>query len=380
MNLPDGTAARAAAPYARRNPYMNGFLTLLALPLVLSLSACLGEGEGSSPPSSPTASGSFAPSSLSTIMADDALLLAQSTLDAIGKLAAIGEVTQEMIRRGAPLLGGDFTPNAPDAIVDLPECNAAIEPGPGENRLGYAFYQGGFDVPAGPALRAEFAQCTVANLLIDGTLHIADVSFSGDIASAVSDWSFAATVVMGPIEIHNADGSLSTYTDEFRYTAVRTGGVLRVDMEVAAEPGAGIVGGVNAQHHREQVFDNNSAVNYQFRPFAITSVDDADSGEYTLAIRAHGTDGASRLERYTNVPASTIQLTIANTADIVWQSKPENHGETPSAGAIVLSTGADNILVTVAAGGAVLTVNDGGAVNTQMVDWDTLLTTPMPWN
>lgn len=361
---------------------MNRFLTLISLPAVLLLGACSTEGvDSSSAVAQPLGEESPASVLLSAVTADDAGLLARSVLDTAGKLATIGEITREMIVRGAPLLAGDFVPNASDAVIAMPECNAGIEPGPGSNQLSYAFYSGGFDVPAGNALRAEFEQCEVGGLLIDGTLHIAAIGFGGDVASTVNDWSFTATVVMGPIEIYNADGSLSTYTDEFRYTAVRSGGALRIDMEVGAEPGAGITGGLNAQHHPEQLIDNSNAINYQFRPFAITSVDNGDSGEYTLAVRAHTTDGISRLERYTNTPASEIRLTVASVGDILWQGgKPGAYTQTPDSGAIALNADDGGILVTVEAGGVILTVNDGGAVTTQTVDWSELLSTPSPWN
>jgi hypothetical protein len=361
---------------------MNRFFTSLSLPALLLLGACSTEGlDSSSASSQPLTDEAPAPVLLEAVTADDAVLLARSTLDAIGKLAAIGDVTLAMIARGAPLLGGGFDPNTPAAVIAMPECNAGIEPGPGSNQLSYVFYDGGFEVPGGDALRAEFEQCEVGGLLIDGTLHIAGIGFGGDLASTANDWSFTATVVMGPIEIYNADGSLSTYTDEFRYIATRSGGVLSIDMEVGAEPDAGITGGLNAQHHREQLIDNDSAINYQFRPFAISLVDDGGSGAYTLAVRAHGSDGVSRIERYTNTPASEIRLTVANTADVRWQGgKPDGYAIAPDSGEIALNSEDGGILVTVDAGGVVLTVNDGGAVTTQAVDWAELLSTPSPWN
>lgn len=317
------------------------------------------------------------PTPISAITADNALLLARSTLDMIGKLIVIGDITTTVVHQGASLLTNPQ--RQPRDPVNLPECNDTIEPGPGTNQITFEVYDPGFFIPAGEALSAAFSSCTILGLLIDGTLTVAALSHSGDLASPSADWSLSATVVLGPVIVSNPDDSRTSYTDKFRYTATRQNGILTVDVAVAADPDAGQAGGLNAQHHLTSAMDNLYAINYQFRPFRITTVDNPGSGEYRVIIQSHAEDGVSRIERYTTRPPSEIQLTALTEplAPLVWpDGRPLLQTDKPASGEVVLAESAGSIRAVVGSEGVELIINDGAAVTTRSIDWAELLSPP----
>lgn len=363
----------------------------LTLPLLVMLAACgsttdIDEQTGP-PPSNGGSNGATnggtggngeppadEPTPISEITTDNALLLTRSSLAMIGQLVIIGDIANAMVHRGAHLLVDD----SDRSPVNLDECNHPEESGPGFNQLTFVNNASGFFIPPGPGLRASFTDCEIENQLVSGALDIAAVTYSGEPGSAFNDWSLTAIVVMGPIEFTHPNATLTTFTDKFAFHAQRDNGILTVDIAIAADPDAGMTGGVNAQHFLSQAKQNQYAINYQFRPFQTTTTDNGASDEYSVVIRSHA-DGASRLERYTTTPFSEIQLTASTDPDnpLIWQGgKPASYTDTPDSGEVEFSEGDGRIQATVNAEGVILTINDGAAVTTQSVDWETLLSPP----
>ncbi len=359
----------------------SAYLTLILAAVLLlgGCSSCSSDNEaaGPTPPPDPDPDPSVTlPTPIDEITAEDAELLTQSVMAMVGRLALIGDITTTMVHKGAGLLTNPSRQRG-DAVL-MPECNASIEPGPGTNQLSYEVNNSGFFVPPGEALRAAFFQCSIEGLLVDGTLEIAAILHSGDLASAVNNWNFQATAVLGPFQINNGNGTRTSYTDKFVYSASRTGGVLTADIRIAADPSAGIIGGLNAEHFLTQPTHPLSVVNYQFRPFRITIIDNDDTGEYSLVVQA-SLEGDSRLNRYTTSPSSEIIVTVATTGStpITWQAgKPASFLDVPFAGEIKLVNSNRSIVATVESDGVLLTIDLGSSVVTESIDWSDLLLAP----
>lgn len=353
-------------------------LLLAAVLLLGGCSGCSSEDDETGPPTpdpDPDPSLSL-PTPIDEITAENAELLTQSVMAMIARLTLIGDITTQMVHKGAVLLTNPSRQFG-DAIL-MPDCNESIDPGPGTNQLSYEFNNPGFFVPPGEALRAVFFQCSIEGLLVDGTLEIAAISHSGDLASAVNDWSFQATAVLGPFQINNGNETRTSYTDKFFYTVTRTGGVLTADIRIAADPSAGIIGGMNAEHYLTVPLQPLGVVNYQFRPFRITIVDNGDTGEYSLVVQA-SLEGASRLNRYTTSPSSEIIVTVATTGStpITWQAgKPASLLDVPFSGEIKLVNANHSIVATVESDGVLLTIDLGSSVVTESIDWAELLSAP----
>ncbi len=325
-----------------------------------------GGGEGEPPPPEPTP--------ISEITDEDAILLARSVMAMSGRFALIGDIAVGMIQSGAGLLDGPI-----EGTMVIPECaDSPAGTGPSMNEFRYwNVSSGNFDLPAGNVLTAAFTDCVINGFGLTGFLHIAAINRSGDLSG--SNWSLAATVALSPFQIDNGNQTVTSYTDDFSFTAVRAGNVLTVTMEADQEPNEGPLGGVNAQHHLSPSMINQYAVNYQFRPFRTVLVDDADSGEYRVSIEPHSTDGISRLERYTTTPPGEINVTVATSGllPITWTAgKPQSYLERPTSGEISLVDGNRSLVATVDGDAVTLTLTVDSAVTAETIPWEQLLTAP----
>lgn len=359
--------------------YISLILAAFLLLGSCSKSSSRNDGIGPTPGNDPGTAGdpsSILPISIDQITTENAELLTRSMMSMIGRLAAIGEVTTTVVLKGAGLLTNPS--RQPGDAVGMPECNDALEPGPGTNQISFEINQPGFFVPPGQALRAAFSQCSIEGFLVNGTVEVAAISYGGDLASEVANWELQATAVLGPFQIHNPNGTQTSYTDKYKYRVARSGSVLTTDLEIAADPDTGVIGGLNAQHFLTLPTTSQSVVNYQFRPFRLRTVDNADTGEYTVIVQA-SPEGDSLLNRYTATPSGEIKLTVATAglSPIVWLSgKPESHLEVPAAGEIGFVENGRSIVATVESDGVLLTITIGGSVTTETIEWTELLTAP----
>lgn len=325
-----------------------------------------GNGNGEPPPPEPTP--------ISEITDEEAILLTRSVMAMSGRFALIGDIAAEMVRSGAGLLDGPF-----EQRMAIPEC--ADSPAGTDNETNEFRYwnvsAGDFGLPPGNALTAAFTDCVINGFELSGFLHIAAINRSGDLSG--SNWSLTATVAMSPIEIVNGNQTVTSFTDDFNFSASRAGNVLTVTMEADQEPNEGPLGGVNAQHHLSPAMNNQYAVNYQFRPFRSVIVDDDDSGEYRVSIEPHSTDGTSRLERYTSTPPGEINVTVATAGllPITWAGgKPQSYLERPDSGEVSLVDGSRSLVAAVDGEAVTLTLTIDGAVTAETMDWEELLTAP----
>jgi hypothetical protein len=355
---------------------VSGQRYLAAACLLLTLAACSEHGSGGGsggviPPGG-------GPSVINSIDADSAALVTQSSLDMIGKMVVIGNLTDKMVEYGAGLLM-----SAGGTPVNIPDC-ATSGYGPSTNQISYLVTSGGQLFPPGPRLDVGLVDCTIDGVPFDGMLYITGVTRNGNPAGS-GDWSVSAVVFLGPIDIGNGNGTKMTVTDKFVYTANKASGALTTTLAMAADAGAGQIGGLNAEHFYD-TSDPTLAVDYQLRPFYIVLVDDSNSGEYSVAVPASNPvppEGDSLLDRYTTNPSGEIKLRVATTlgAPILWQGgQPTDFTDTPASGeirftAIDCST-CGSIIATVQSGGVSLAVNDGSSVTTQSRTWASLFNAP----
>jgi hypothetical protein len=315
------------------------------------------------------------PTPISEITDATAVLLTRSMMAMIGRLATIGEIASDMIDTGADLLSGPY-----ESTMAIPQCaNSPAGTGTSVNELRFWRIIGSnFDLPPGDALTAAFSDCTIAGFQVSGFLHIAGIVVSGD-PSGSNDWDINATVAMSPFQFDNGNDTLTTFTDDFRYSKVKAGGVHTVNLEVAKEPDAGFMGGLNAQHHLTPVMNNQYAINYQFRPFRITMIQNDNIGDYRIMIQAHSSDGASILNRYTVSPPSNIKLVAATTVSnpITWtDGRPADYIDVPATGEVELVDSDRSILVTIESNGVLLTIDLGSSVIIESIGWEELLSAP----
>jgi hypothetical protein len=357
---------------------VSGQRYLAAVCLLPLLAACSEHGSGGG--SGGVVPPGGGPSIITSIDADSAVLVTQSSLDMIGKMVVIGNLTNKMVEYGAGLLiGAGGTP------VNIPDC-ASSGYGPSTNQISYQVTDPGFNFPPGPRLDVGLVDCAMDGVPFDGMLYITGVTRSGNPAGS-GDWSVSAVVVLGPIDIGNGNGNGTkmTVTDKFVYTANKVSGVLTTTLAMAADAGAGQIGGLNAEHFYD-TSDPTLVVDYQLRPFYIVLVDDSNSGEYSVAVPASNPvppEGDSLLDRYTTNPSGEIKLRVATTpgAPILWQGgQPTDLADTPASGEIRF-TEADcstcgSIIATVQSGGVSLAINDGSSVTTQSRTWSSLFNAP----
>ena len=340
------------------------FLLAACVPEEAPLSLPLGEGFEDEP------------RVIGSITSDNTVLLARSSLEMTSRLIVLGNIATAMLREHAGLLSGpEF------GASDIAQCAGSPDGYDFEtNRVSHRRFAPGFALPAGPALRVSLSNCAIEGVLISGFIDITAIALSGD-PGGPGDWSAQAVIASSPVEILHANGTATSITDQMRYTAGMTGGVLTTTLEVSADADAGMIGGLNAQHYAAPLNASSPTVNYQFRPFRIQTVEGPGSGPYSVTIGAH-TEGASTLHRYTNNGDPGISLRIATTgAPIVWQEgRPTRYTDAPASGEIRLqdgcSSGCGSILVTVTGPSVSLIVEADGGVTTQSGDWGTLLSPP----
>lgn len=353
--------------------------SLAVATVLLLLGACSsgGGGGGGGSGGGNGGGGGDHPSGRIEITSDNALLLARSSMVVVGEMAAIGNIATAMVKDGYGLL-------AEGGYVDIPECFGPY--GNETNRISYNYFSPGFGLPSGDVLHAAFQQCTVEGMTITGAIDIIVVAITGNPTDDDGNWRVEAVLSLSPpLEFVNSDGSFTSFTDTIDYLAERSNGILTTTLSAAKEADAGLSGGLNAQHFADlsDPSDPSAVINYQLRPFHLVLVDDSGAGQYTFAVQNHPVDGASLLTRYRVDPANEIMLRIATAGSmpVTWTGgKPATNTDYPVSGEIQFTetgcTSCGSIQADIDPAAVTLTVNDGSAITTEIIDWETLLTTP----
>ncbi len=351
---------------------------LVPLGIALLLAACSSSetatpGGDSSSPTDPLA--------IDEITSENALSLTQSSLDVVSRLVIIGHVAIAMVKDGMVVLNDSGRTQGD--LVNIPECaSSPAGYGPETNQITYMVFGDGFRLPAGEALHVPFTECTVEGNLVDNSfLDIAGLDISGDPSADSGSWSIEAFLSLGPVQFINDNGTLTSITDNMTMTATRSNGVLSMTLAVGSDVGNGQIGGLNAQLLSYPSITGVRAINYQLRPFYLIVTENANTGEYTVAVQSHPTDGASILNRYVSNPSSEIPLRVATTSPVRWNSgRPDDFSNTPASGEVQFSeiscSDCGSILATVQGNGVALTINDGAAITSDIVEWATLVSPP----
>lgn len=309
---------------------------------------------------------------------DDPVSLVRSTLDITSKLVVVSSAVNAMLRDHIDLvLEGDTSPR------NIPQCASSPDGYDFEtNQVSYRYLNPGFMLPAGPALHVALSQCVIEGLKISGFIDITDIRSNGNPAGN-GNWEVEAEVWLSPVQIRNNNGTIASLTDSYMHSVSRVSSVVSTRLEIGADLGAGIIGGLNAQHFAAPFTSDDAAINFQFRPFRIDTVEDLDSGEYRVEIEDHA-EGLSTLSRYTNGADDEVLLRIQTDPDepLLWTSgRPVSFTQPPISGQVTLEeacAACTTMQIAVASGEAVLTVEEDGSVSSSLLDWSLLLSPPPP--
>jgi hypothetical protein len=359
-------------------------LGMLACAGILTLlSGCGGGSEGGpefSPAPSPNpVTGAISDNSNDAPASADPASLARSTLDITSKLVVVSSIVNTMLRDHIDLVQAEDT-----APRNIPQCASSPEGYDFEtNQVSYRRINPGFMLPAGPSLHVALSQCVIEGLNVSGFIDITDIRTSGNPAGN-GNWQVEAEVWLSPVQIRNNNGTIASLTDSYVHSASRVSNAVATRIEIDADPGAGIIGGLNAQHYGVPFTSDNDAINFQFRPFRIDTVEDLDSGEYRVEISDHA-EGTSTLSRYTNGADDEVLLRIRTEADepLLWISgRPVSYTQPPVSGAVTLEEACADCatlrLSVAGSGEAVLSVEQDGSVTSSLLDWSLLLSPPPP--
>lgn len=344
-------------------------IAVAALVGLLLLAGCSDGGMPVEPGSPP--GGDEEEEVISGITVDNARALTRASLDMISKLVIIGNISNTLLRQHIDLLSG------PQRLGrDIVQCGGGYDNE--TNRIDYREIAPGYWMPAGPSLHAGLLECAIEGITVSGFIDITAIVYESE--GGFGDWSAEAEIFLNPIGVINGNGTQASLTDHMSYKATMVDGVLTTTLEIAADPGAGIIGGLNAQHYALPVSADTDYVNYQFRPFRIRTVDDPGTGYYTVAVEPHEA-GSSALARYTNDPDAEINMRIETTPvlPILWQGgRPTRYDELPASGEIRFTescSGCGSILASVG-DGVILTVSTSSGVVAENVPWAALLAPP----
>lgn len=304
--------------------------------------------------------------------------LVRSSLEATSKLVVIANIVNTMVRDHLDLVSsGDTGPR------NIAQCAASPEGYDFEtNQVSYRHLNPGFMLPGGPSLHVALSQCVIEGVRISGFIDITAIDYRGDPGGS-GDWDLEAEVWLSPVQINNNNGTVTSLTDHYRHTVNRTLDVLDTALEIGADPGAGLIGGLNGQYYTPGPTADSSAINFQFRPFRIETSDDPNAGEYRLEIVNHS-DGPSTLSRYTNGADDEVLLRMETLAGqpLRWSgSRPLSYAQTPVSGSVLLAEACadcDSIRLDVDFSGVILTLESEGSVTTEPADWSLLLSPPPP--
>lgn len=308
---------------------------------------------------------------ISSITAENALALTGSSLDMIGKVVVVGNIANTLVQEHIDLLSG----NEREAR-DIAQCADSPDGYANEtNRIDYRVLSSGYAMPSGQSLHAGLSTCAIEGVTVSGFIDITAIDYQANGA----DWQVEAEVFLNPVEILNGNGTQASLTDHMHYTAVMDNGVLTTTLAISADVDLGVIGGLNTQHYVPPIDPDTDFINYQFRPFRIRTVDDSNTGDYTVAIEEHA-EGASMLIRYTSDAEISLRISTTSDLPVLWQDgRPAQYDEVPASGEIQFTencTGCGSILATVDSDGIILTVAAGSGVVTEEVPWTTLLAPP----
>lgn len=308
----------------------------------------------------------------------DTVNLAHSALDVTSKLVMVANIVNTMLREHIDLVdSADVDPRNILQCADSPQGYNF-----GSNQINYFYVNSGFGwLPAGPSLHVALSECTIEGLTITGAIDIANIRVSGNPAGN-GDWEVEAEVWLSPVQIHNDNGTETSLTDNYIHTVDHQLNVLSTRIEIAADPDAGLIGGLNGQHYAAPFTSDAAAINFQFRPFRIDTVEDSNTAEYRVEVTNHA-EGPSMLSRYTNGGDDEVLLRIRTQANapLLWVSgRPASYAEPPASGELAIEEtcgGCATMQASVVDDGIVLTVDHGDSVASGTLDWSLLLS-PLP--
>ncbi len=347
--------------------------TLACAGLLILLTGCGGgeEESGSNPDPGPP------PPPVSGDLDAERVDLAHSALDVTSKLVMVSHIVNTMLRDHIVLVRAkNGNP------LNIPQCAGSPHGYADEtNRVSYRNIDWGYQLPAGPSLHVALSECTIDGVTISGTIDITRIQSNGDPAGN-DDWQVETEVWMGPVQIHNDNGTVTSFTDSYTHTANHTLNVLRTRIEVDADLDQGLIGGINVQHYTAPFSSDAAAINFQLRPFRVDTIEDANSGEYRVEITNHA-EGPSTLSRYTNGANDEVLLRIRTQVNepLLWTTgRPDSHSQPPASGSVMLEetcAGCASMQASVVSDGVVLTITHGPSVTSGTIDWSTLLS-PLP--
>lgn len=310
----------------------------------------------------------------------NAELVARSSLQTLSDVVAVANIATAIAREYLYLVQapGGFNPGTPG--MPISQCTGSPDGFSIEtNEVSRREFKAGFELPPGPVLHVALSNCDFEGVWISGFIEIAGITHLGSDPSGDGDWTLEAVLGLGPVEILHDNGTATSITDKMTYLATMQGGVLTTRITIAADPERGEMGGLNTQHYIAPLGANSAIVNHQFRPFRVRTVDDPNTGEYSLAIEP-GPEGPSLLSRYTLRPIAEVLMEVETTTAARWEGgRPASYGDVPVAGEIRFVEQCDDcatLLATVQDDGVMLTVDTGTAITTRYSDWQTLLAPP----